>query len=137
MAAVGTRELLKDIRDRGFKLWEVKLTIPTGTTGVSKESQNLQINGLLQHIAIVAPNLVTDTQYALYILNSVPKVIARKDALADNGTQDILFFDLNYNGAKAGGAGLPIFSDDYLKVEYATAQSGGSLDFDVYLRGTQ
>ena len=137
MAAIGTQSLIKMIQQRGFKLWEVQLLVPSETTGVIKQSQNLGINGTLQVISVVMPNLVTDTSIKLRIYNSGGILIAVKESLPDNGSKTYNAIDFMLTGDKDGGNGIPIFADDYLQIVFATAQTGGSLNFDIRLRGTQ
>ena len=137
MAAVGTRELTKYINERGMKLWEVKLVIPTGTTGITIQSQNIGVNGSLQSITIKPPNLDTDTIFQLLATNALGQTFGTKAGIGDNHPCRVISAgDLMYSGDKESGMKLPIFSDDSIQISFATIQAGGSLDFEVFLRGT-
>lgn len=136
MAAVGTRELQKYINEQGQKLWAIKLVIPTETSGVSKQSQNIGVNGLLQSIAINSPNLVTDTTFQLFLVDKDGADIGRINAISDNDPQGCIGAqDLMIAGERDSGNGVNVFSDDYIEIKITTAQAGGSLDFEVILRG--
>ena len=136
MAAVGTVTPQKSINERGQRLWSTKLVIPTGTTGTSKQSQSLGVNGILGTISCKAPNLATDTTYDISLKDSAGELIGKLAAIADNSVKRFHVTDLleTISGSVAG-QGIPIFRDDYLVIDFATAQEGGSLDFEIILRG--
>jgi hypothetical protein len=136
MAAVGTVTPQKAINERGQRLWSTKLVIPTETTGITKQSQDIGVNGILGTISCKAPNLATDTTYDISLKDSAGELIGKLAAIADNSVKRFHATDLleTISGSVAG-QGIPTFRDDYLVIDFATAQEGGSLDFEIVLRG--